>query len=291
MTKPEANEEIDDLFLDDEDTSAGDDEVAATEGGADADESPSTDDDDELDALFIEDDDGDAAGEVAEVGGDSARIAELEAELEAAQTLAAANHERLVRKAADLENARRRHQREKDDMTKYAAESVLKDIVPVLDDLQRAIDHWSAGQEDAGETLIEGLQMVTRKFEQTLARRGVQAVESTGKPFDPQFHEAIQQKDDETVPHNTVVQEFQRGYVIHDRLLRPALVVVAQGGPAAVEETSEAEAAEEANTDVAEAANVDEDSSEATEVADVDAPVDADDGDESETVEETDGES
>lgn len=315
MNEPESPEEIDELFIDDEDES---EENAVEEREGEVDDA---DDVDELHALFIDDaedaeDDG-ADGEVAPVDAAadelSARVEELERELAEAREAVAANHERLVRKAADLENARRRHQREKDDLTKYASESVLKDMVPVLDDLRRALEHWGNGDQSDGATLVEGLEMVARKFEQMLARRGVTAVDAKGQPFDPQYHEAIQQVDDDSVPHNTVVQEFQRGYVIHNRLLRPALVVVAQGGPIAEASGDESEAedapgevndgpassvshaepvdseatdAAESNevasdddqTEVADEANVDEDSARAEESADDETDAESEDG-------------
>ena len=116
-----------------------------------------------------------------------------------------------------------------------------------MDDLERALQH--AG--DAAEsTLASGVEMVVRKFGQALSRRGVTPIDPTGEPFDPTFHEAIQQVDDPDVPHNTVHQVFQKGYMLHERLLRPALVVVAQGGaprslapePDAEDEASEADA-------------------------------------------------
>lgn len=184
---------------------------------------PDEDDDAELAA-----DDGDAVAEVVDPA------AALQDAVDALQEELNATKERLVRKAADLENARRRHQREKDELTKYASEGVLKEIVPVLDDLERATDHLTQTY-DGDPSVIQGIEMVARKFKQVLERRGVVAVEALGKAFDPQFHEAIQQKADDTVPNNTVVQEFQKGYVLHDRLLRPALVVVSQGGPPRVE--------------------------------------------------------
>ncbi len=257
MTEPENNDELDDLFIDEEGSNDEPADGESTESAESADAEVVADDgDDDLDDLFIDEDDDDDEGGV-ELDPLQARIDELEAELETAKAEATANHERFVRKAADLENARRRHQREKDDLTKYASEGVLKDVVPVLDDLQRAVDHATNSANGDLATLLEGLGMVSRKFEQTIARRGVQAVESLGQPFDPQYHEAIQQRPDETVPHNTVVQEFQRGYTIHDRLLRPAMVVVAQGGPPAELAESTAE--------VAEPTNVEEDSASADE--------------------------
>ncbi|MCB9507354.1 MAG: nucleotide exchange factor GrpE [Myxococcales bacterium] len=209
-----------DLFIDDEEDDAIDAE--AGEGAT----------------LFVDEDDDDSGAATAErTEGDGTitdslrtRVEELEAALAEAQEEVAAANEKVLRKAADLENARRRHQREREDGAKYAAEGVLKDMAPILDDLQRALQHVAANAS-ADDSLVQGVDMVARKFQQSLERRGVVVLESVGKAFDPTVHEAIQQVSDDTVPHNTVVQEFQRGYLLHDRLLRPALVVVAQGGP------------------------------------------------------------
>lgn len=192
----------------------------------------------DVDDLFLEIDDD---GEVTEA--DDADASADEPVDEAAEAIAALEaerddlKERLLRKAADLENARRRHQTERDNLQKYAAESVLKDMVAVLDDLDRALEHLSksADGDDRATTILEGVSMVQRKFVQTLERRQVRGFDSAGQLFDPNLHEAIQQVPDETVPHNTVVQEFQRGYMLADRLLRPALVVVGQGGAAAAD--------------------------------------------------------
>lgn len=198
--------------------------------GASLDEQVAGEDVDEL-FLEIDDegevsvpDDADAPDPAAE------QIAALEAERDDLK-------ERLLRKAADLENARRRHQTERENLQKYAAESVLKDMVSVLDDLDRALDHLSKNAEgdERAATILEGVSMVQRKFVQTLERRQVTGFDAAGQPFDPNLHEAIQQVQDVSVPHNTIVQEFQRGYRLADRLLRPALVVVAQGGPAAAD--------------------------------------------------------
>lgn len=208
---PNNDEELDDIFLEPDDPDEDDVIALGAEPAAPT-----------ADAAEESDDDAEQ-GEAAEDG--------LGAELDKLREELAVAQERLLRKAADLENARRRHQREKDELTRYASESVLKDIVPVLDDLERAVAHLE--QAGAEASLRDGVTMVARKFAQVLDRRGVKAIDALGAVFDPQFHEAIQQRADETVPHNTVVQEFQRGYLLHDRLLRPALVVVAQGGPPA----------------------------------------------------------
>ncbi len=168
--------------------------------------------------------------EEAEVDPLVAQVAELEEALATARAQGNELHERLLRKAADFDNARRRHQKERKELEKFAGEAVVKEVVPVLDDLERALGHVIESG-DAPAALVEGVQMVHRKFEQVLSRRGVAPIDALGEPFDPRFHEAIQQVPDDTVPHNTIVQEFQKGFMLHERLIRPSLVVVSQGGP------------------------------------------------------------
>lgn len=158
--------------------------------------------------------------------------------------------DQVLRRAADMENMRRRHQREKDDFQKLAAEKVLRDMVSVMDDLDRAMEagHLASeqGASDSLTGLLQGVGMVQRKFSQTLERHGVTAVSALGEAFDPHLHEAIQQKEDPSVPRNTVIQEFQKAYRLGDRLLRPAMVVVAVGGPDRAPEPEPAEPAGDA---------------------------------------------
>lgn len=189
----------------------------------------------EEDDLFLPDED---EGTVVELVDESAAASSaLEAEVEALRAERDELKDRYLRKAADFENARRRHQKEKDDMTRYAAERVLRDIVGVLDDLERAaVAARTAGDTpESASSLREGVEMVIRKFSQTLERHGVSGFASEGHAFDPNLHEALQRVDDTSVPHNTVVREFQKGYRLHERLLRPAMVIVAQGGAAGAE--------------------------------------------------------
>jgi molecular chaperone GrpE len=162
-----------------------------------------------------------------------ARIAELEAALGTAQAEAEDFKGRFLRKAADFENAKKRFQKESADLRQFAAESVLKEMVAVLDDMHRAMDHAppaSTGNPDI-DNLVQGVRLVFRKFGQSLEKQGVVAVESLGQKFDPQLHEALQQVEDASVADGTVVREFQRAYRLHERLLRPAFVVVSRGGP------------------------------------------------------------
>ena len=155
---------------------------------------------------------------------------QLRADLEKSHAKVAELKDSLLRKAADLQNQRRRHDREKADFRKFATETVLKDVVVVLDDLDRAFGALD-GSEVVEKGLIDGVRMVHKKFQSTLEKHGVVKIESLGKQFDPQVHEALQQLDDPSVPNNSVAQEFQCAYTLNGRLLRPALVVVAKGGP------------------------------------------------------------
>jgi molecular chaperone GrpE len=163
-------------------------------------------------------------------------LARTTLELEASQKEREDLKEQLLRKAADFENMRRRHQKEREEQSKYAGEKVLKDAVSLLDDLDRALEHVASADQTGMPTgLLTGIQMVHRRFVQTLEKHGVAVIVSVGKPFDPHMHEAISQREDTTVPRNTVVQEFQKAYMLNDRLLRPAMVVVSTGGPSADE--------------------------------------------------------
>jgi len=133
-------------------------------------------------------------------------------------------HERLLRSAAEFDNFKKRALKEKEDTQKFGSERLLKDFLPVMDNLERALDH--AEQHDLKQ-VIEGVRLVQKLFESTLARHGVTGFSAVGKPFDPGFHEALMQQESDQPP-NTVVSEMARGYKLHDRLVRPAAVVVAK---------------------------------------------------------------
>lgn len=148
-----------------------------------------------------------------------ARIAELEAENKA-------QYERMLRVAADAENLKRRTEREKEEIRRYGTEKVMTDLIPVLDNLERALTHGRTSQDR--ESLLQGVEMVQRQFEQALGRYGCKSFDSLGTQFDPLRHEAVQQVESPEHPSNTVVEEYQRGYFLQDRLIRPALVVVSR---------------------------------------------------------------
>jgi len=176
---------------------------------------------DELEAALAE--------AVASVEGRQAGAAEAgEPEGEAASEDVAALKDQLLRLHADFENLRRRTLREKDEAFRYGHENLVKDLLPTVDNLERAIDH--ARQEQGGdvEGLVQGVDLVLRELLGVLGRHGVEAIEAEGKPFDPSIHEAMAQAPDDTVPANTVVQVFQTGYRLRDHLIRPARVVVSK---------------------------------------------------------------
>lgn len=131
---------------------------------------------------------------------------------------------RYVRLAADFENFRRRKAQELSERSRYASEDAVRALLPVLDNLRRAVDHLPEGLD---EGFAGGLQMTVRQFEEALERLGVHPVESVGARFDPAVHEAVLGEESPEVDTDTVVAELQRGYRLHDRVIRPAMVKVA----------------------------------------------------------------
>ena len=134
--------------------------------------------------------------------------------------------ERVLRTAADAENFKKRLQREKEEQTRYANESLMRELLPVIDNLERALEHSEAGADQGG--LLEGLNMTLKGFLDTLTRFGCTPVEAAGKPFDPNFHEAVSQEESADHEPNTVLRELQKGYMLKERLLRPAMVLVSK---------------------------------------------------------------
>lgn len=155
-------------------------------------------------------------------------------QLAASRAEAQKNWDLYLRERADLENFRKRAQRDKEELGKFANEGILRELVPAVDNLERAIDH--ARQEGAGgETLLKGVELTLAQLQKALEKFGVVAIKSLGEPFDPARHEAMGQVESADQPANTVVQEYQKGYLLNDRLLRPALVMVAKAPAVAAE--------------------------------------------------------
>lgn len=146
--------------------------------------------------------------------------------LERAQAESARLKDQLLRLAADFDNFKKRSRRELSDMSKLAKEDVLRELLPVFDNLERATSH--ATQATDVKALTEGISMVTRQFVDTLGKLGVERLTAVGSPFDPAVHEAVQHLETTEHPPGTVAIELQAGYRSGDRVLRPAMVVVAK---------------------------------------------------------------
>lgn len=136
--------------------------------------------------------------------------------------------DRYLRAVADLENYRKRVQREREDLLQYGNERLLHELVQVLDDFDRVLDHMPENPSGELKQFAEGVEITRRHFLKVMAAFGVKEVEATGKPFDSKFHEAMAHVEATGTLSGTVVDQHRKGYLFHDRLLRPALVTVAK---------------------------------------------------------------
>lgn len=171
-------------------------------------------------------------------------VAELEAELAAAQAETAAMKDKWLRAVADHENYKKRVKRDIDDAVHRAVQNLLSSFLPIGDNLERAL---SVAPADANDQLVKGIGMVQQEFFSALAKQGITPVETLGKPFDPNVHDALQQIDSPDYPPGVVAIEYEKGYRRGDKLLRPARVVVAgPGSTGKAPDASEAEAADAA---------------------------------------------
>ena len=167
-----------------------------------------------------------AAPEPAQAEPTQPEPADLQSQLEQKTQEAQENYERLLRLAAELENLKKRQERERADLLQFANENLLKELLPVLDNLERALEH---GQQcDCPAPFLEGLELVRQDFLKVLGRVGVTPLVSIGQPFDPAFHHAVMEEEAPEVENQTVIKELQKGYLLQNRLLRPAMVVVAR---------------------------------------------------------------
>ena len=131
--------------------------------------------------------------------------------------------DRYMRTLADMENMRRRHERDRSDLLKYASEKLLQDILPVLDSFEKAIVSTSSGDNNP---VIEGVRMVHKQFLQILEGHGLKTVDAVGRDFDPNIHQAIQKIESDEVLSDVVKDEYQKGYTLNGRLVRPSMVSV-----------------------------------------------------------------
>jgi molecular chaperone GrpE len=151
-----------------------------------------------------------------------AQVAALTAERDQLAAEKAELKDRLLRTLADFDNFRRRAERDRSDFIQFAAVEIVRDLLPILDDFQRAMKAETAGKEYA-----KGIELIYQRLFDTLKRAGLEPIEAAGKPFDPNLHQAVDRVQSDDLPDQTVLQEYQSGYNFKGKLLRPAMVKVA----------------------------------------------------------------
>ena len=173
-------------------------------------------------------------------------IEKLRQDFVAKELEAKKNYDLYLRQVAELENFKKRVAREKEEAIRYGNEALVKDLLPVLDNLERAVEHAELGGN--GKSLLAGIELVLKGFLEVLEKHGVTQISAKGEPFNPQKHEAFAQVESTDHEPNTVVEELHKGYFMADRLLRPSLVSVAKL-PETKEENSEQTKIEKNETD------------------------------------------
>lgn len=213
-----------------------------------AQEDDSDGDSDAAGSLFLSPDDSESelveiVSEVVEDNETTQKLVqEFEERLEAIEKERDDFRNRMMRVAADLENFRKRAAREKDELRKFGIDRVVLELLPVIDNLERALAHAVEKDDDGG--VVDGVRMVYKQFVSALEKHGVKGFESKGDMFDPQKHEAIQQVETPDHETNTVMDQYQKGYWLHERLIRPALVSVAKRIEVTENEEKDAESVE-----------------------------------------------
>lgn len=189
-------------------------------------------------------------------------VPDIQAQLGAVETELKETKERLLRIAADYENFRKRSKREQEESLFRGREEVLKELLVVFDNLERATE--AAGthvKDEASSAIVEGVNMVQKQFADGLGRFGLEKFESVGKVFDPNFHEAISQEHSDEHPPGVVVKEYQKGYMLGQRLLRAAMVVVSSPSSTGTAEEEVQKSADEDGQEVVEAQTTEEEGS------------------------------
>ena len=178
-----------------------------------------------------------------QVSGEGELVEELSPEeqfhrlLKEKDELLAQKHDRLLRAQADYENYKKRIAREKEDLYKFGNERLLKELLPILDNFERSLTHAKESKSLAG--VVEGVELIRKEMINTLKKYGLSEISAKGEKFDPSMHEATAQVPSSDHSEGTVMEELQKGYFVHDRLLRPAMVVVA--GPPVEPQKDESE--------------------------------------------------
>ena len=154
-------------------------------------------------------------------------LKEMESKIKSLEEEAKETYDRFLRVSAEFENYKKRSAREMSEFKKFANESLIKELLLVVDNMERAINS-SKDEGSSNNTLIEGIDMTLKELLKIFEKFSVKQVESLGKPFDPNFHQAVMQEETDEHPRNTIINELQKGYIINERLLRPATVVVSK---------------------------------------------------------------
>jgi molecular chaperone GrpE len=154
-------------------------------------------------------------------------VADLKSKLETKTGEAEENYDRLLRVSAEFENYKKRTAREMAEFKKYANQSLLRELLPIIDNLDLAIKAATEAADSTDAYLLDGVELTRKEILKVFENFHVEPIDSLGKPFDPNFHEAVMREESDEHPENTVVNELQKGYLMHDRLLRPSMVVVA----------------------------------------------------------------
>ena len=161
------------------------------------------------------------------IEGEENRITELETKLEAKEKEAAETYDRFLRASAEFDNFKKRSSREMEEFRKFANQSLIKEMLSVVDNLELAMNSTN-DHKAIDKDLLQGLEMTHKEILKVFEKFNVKPIDAKDQPFDPAFHEAVMQEETSDSPKNTVINELQRGYMIHDRLLRPSMVVVAK---------------------------------------------------------------
>lgn len=156
-----------------------------------------------------------------------ALIKELEEKLEAKEQEAKEKYDSFLRVSAEFENYKKRSSREISDFKKFANETLLKEMLTIVDNLERALDS-AGGNEDSEAKVLDGVDLTLKEVLRLLEKFGVKPIDALEAAFDPNYHQAVMQEASEDHPEQTVLRELQKGYLLHDRLLRPVMVVVSK---------------------------------------------------------------
>ncbi len=152
--------------------------------------------------------------------------AQLIKKIEKVQEASDKNLDLYIRSQAEIDNLKKRYQKERQGLVKFANESLIKQLLPVVDNLEKAITH--SQDEDSIEALRDGVDLTLKGLTDILQKAGVETVESVGEQFDPNFHEAVSEMADDGVEPGTVIKDLQKGYILNQRLIRPSMVIVSK---------------------------------------------------------------